>query len=153
MIRIVITFLTSLVALTILSCSGGSSSNVAVDSGNRAGNAAATPHTPLPAATIDELASGRKLYADNCQICHKENGTGGEVEFEGKKLNPDDLSSAKIKGFSDEKIIGYIKNGIEEDGMPAFEGKLSEAEMRDVVKYVRTEIQKMPAQAAQPPKS
>jgi mono/diheme cytochrome c family protein len=64
--------------------------------------------------------------------------------FEGKKLKPEDLTSAKIKGFSDEKIIGYIMKGVEDEGMPAFEGKLSEGEMRDVVKFVRVELQKKP---------
>ena len=68
----------------------------------------------------------RNVYKQNCAACHKENGTGGEIVFEGKKLKPDDLTSAKIKGFSDEKIIGYIMKGVEDEGMPAFEGKLSE---------------------------
>jgi hypothetical protein len=31
----------------------------------------------------------------------------------------------------------------------AFKGKLSEGEMRDVVKFIRVELQKMPAPAAQ----
>jgi mono/diheme cytochrome c family protein len=52
-------------------------------------------------------------------------------------LTVEDLTTAKIKGFSDEKIIGYIMNGVEDEGMPAFKGKLSEGEMRDVVKYIR----------------
>ena len=126
---------------SIVACSGDKPTNVAVNSTN-----ASTPaNKPLPAATIDELASGRKVYSDNCMGCHKENGAGGEVVIEGKKLNPDDLTSAKIKGFSDEKILGYIMNGVEDEGMPAFKGKLSEGEMRDVVKYVRVQLQKMPA--------
>lgn len=98
--------------------------------------------TPVPAATIDELASGKKVYEQSCANCHKENGTGGAVEIEGKKINADDLTSAKISKFSDEKIIGYIINGVPDEGMPAFKGKLSEGEMRDVVKYIRTEFHK-----------
>jgi mono/diheme cytochrome c family protein len=42
-------------------------------------------------------------------------------------------------------------NGAEDDGMPAFKGKLSEGEMRDVVKFIRVELQKIPVPAA--PKS
>ena len=123
----------------ISACSEEKPANVAVN--------AKTPPTassPIPEATIDELASGRKVYKENCATCHKENGTGGEMEFEGKKLKPDDLTSAKIKGFTDEKIIGYIVKGVEDEGMPAFGGKLSEGEMRDVVKFIRVELQKMP---------
>lgn len=106
------------------------------------------PKSPQPTATLDELASGRKLYEINCANCHKDNGSGGEVTIEGRKLNPDNLTSAKIKGFSDDKIIGFMIKGIEDEGMPSFKGKLSEAEMRDIVKFVRVEIQKMPVTAA-----
>lgn len=108
------------------------------------------PNSPRPAATIDELASGKKLYADNCSICHRDDGTGGQLVLEGKKLSPDNLTSAKIKGFSDEKILGYIMNGVEDEGMPAFKDKLSQAEMRDVLKFIRVELQKMPASEKDP---
>lgn len=121
-------------------CSTEKAPNVAVNSTN-----AAPVQPPLPAASIDELASGRNVYKQNCAACHKEDGTGGETIFEGKKMNAENLTSAKIKGFSDEKIIGYIQKGVEDEGMPAFEGKLSEGEMRDVVKFIRVELQKMPA--------
>jgi len=97
--------------------------------------------TPLPAATIDELGSGKKVYETNCIICHRADGTGGKVSIEGKNLNVTNLTSDKVKGFSDEKIIGYVMNGIEDEGMPAFKAKLSEGEMRDVVKFIRTELQ------------
>ena len=144
MIRSLSVILVVVSFLNVLSCGDSSKpSNVAVNTINKE-----PAHTPLPAASIDELASGRKLYSASCANCHKENGTGGEVEIEGKKMKPDDLTSAKIKGFSDEKILGYIVNGIEDEGMPAFKGKLSEGEMRDIVKFVRVELQKMPAPAA-----
>ena len=133
--------------VAIASCAGGTSNNTATVNTT---NNRTTPATPLPAATIDELASGRKVYETNCQGCHKETGKGGPVEIEGKKINPDDLTSDKIKGFSDEKILGYIMNGIEDEGMPAFKGKLSEGEMRDVVKFIRVELQKMPTASAAP---
>ena len=101
-------------------------------------NANSSPRTPpVPAATIDELASGKKVFETNCILCHRSDGNGGRVSIEGKNLNVEDLTSAKIKGFSDEKIIGYIMNGVEDEGMPAFKGKLTEGEMRDVVKHIR----------------
>mgnify|MGYP003462753455 FL=1 len=90
---------------------------------------------------------------DNCAACHKENGTGGKIEIEGKSINPDDLTTAKIKAFSDDKIIGYIYKGIEDEGMPAFKDKLNEAEIREVVRYVRGGIQKMPEPASNKPAS
>ena len=106
--------------------------------------------TPVPTATaaatpVDELAGGRELYKQNCAICHKEDGTGGKMTIEGKTINPDDLTSDKIKKFTDEKISGYIMNGVVDEGMPAFKDKLSEAQIRDVVHYVRRGIQKVEA--------
>ena len=91
-------------------------------------------------------ASGRALYSTNCANCHKENGTGGQVEIDGRKMKPDNLTDARRKGLSDEKILNVIVNGIEDEGMPAYKGKLSEGEMRDIVKFIRIELQKMPAQ-------
>jgi len=127
-----------------ISCSG--ETRVSVNTVNTANttNSSTPAQSPLPAATIDELASGRKVYWVSCQNCHKEDGTGGPMEIEGKKIDPDDLTSAKIKGCSDEKILRYVMNGVPDEGMPAFKGKLSEGEMRDVVKFVRTELQGMP---------
>jgi mono/diheme cytochrome c family protein len=143
-----ITIGVALFATFAIACSGDQPANVAVNVNTA--NATQPPTSPLPAATIDELASGRKIYSVSCQNCHRENGKGGPTEIEGKKIDPDDLTSAKIKGFSDEKILGYIKNGVEDEGMPAFEGRLSEAEMRDVLKYVRVELQGMPIDSVVP---
>lgn len=102
--------------------------------------------TATPAATpVDELAAGRELYKQNCTICHKEDGAGGKMTIEGKTISPDDLTSDKIKKFSDEKIAGYITNGVIDEGMPAFKDKLSEAQIRELVSYVRQGIQKVDA--------
>ena len=106
--------------------------------------------TPKPAAAtastpVDELAGGRESYKQNCAICHKEDGTGGKMTIEGKTINPDDLTSDKIRKFTDEKIAGYIMNGVVDDGMPAFKDKLSEAQIRAIVSYVRRGIQKIDA--------
>lgn len=137
-----IAFISFFAILTTFSCGGDTAINTTVTNSI---NTSAPAATPIPAATIDELASGRKIYQTSCQNCHQEDGTGGPVEIEGKKIDPDDLTSAKIKSFSDEKILGYIMNGVPDEGMPAFKGQLSEGEMRDVVRFIRTEIQGMPA--------
>ena len=144
--QITVVLILAFLAFAITAC--GEANKPANSVANRPPNSNVVVATPLPSATVDELASGRKVYEMNCANCHKADGTGGPVEIEGKKINPDNLTSDKIKGFTDEKIIGYIMNGIEDEGMPAFKGRLSEGEMRDVVKYVRTEIQKMPASAS-----
>lgn len=98
--------------------------------------------TPANTATPDELASGGKLYKEQCAKCHKEDGTGGEVEIEGKKLKADNLTTDKMKKMPDEKYIKYIVEGIPDEGMPSFKDILTDDEMKEVVKYIREEIQK-----------
>jgi mono/diheme cytochrome c family protein len=116
-----------------MTCANNTGSNIANLSND-------SPVLPLPTATIDELASGKKVFETNCAVCHKADGTGGKVTVEGKSLNVENLRSAKIKAFSDEKIIGYITKGVPDEGMPSFQDKLSEGEMRDVLLHIRKEF-------------
>lgn len=141
-----ISFIFSLICVAI-ACGGPGASNTqnSVASNSQPANSATPVSTP-----VDQLAMGRDLYEQNCAICHKEDGTGGKVTIEDKTLNVDDLTSDKIKKFSDEKITGYIVNGVEDEGMPAFKDKLTEAQIREIVTYVRQGIQKMPAEPAKP---
>ena len=122
-----------LAAVLLIACGGANVANVSNNPSNE-------PVKPLPTATVDQLASGKKVFETNCAVCHKADGTGGKVTIEGKSLNVEDLTAAKIKAFSDEKIIGYIMKGIPDEGMPSFKDKLSEGEMRDVVLHIRKEF-------------
>lgn len=101
-----------------------------------------TNATPEATAQTDELAAGRNLFKTNCAKCHKEDGTGGESEFEGKKHQAEDLTSDKMKKESDEEYIKYITNGIIDEGMPSFKDRLKEEEMKEIVKFIRGELQK-----------
>ena len=123
------------IGLLACACAGASSNRTAAPASNAADNAVATV-TKTP-----EGPDGQKLYMDNCAACHKENGTGGRVEIDGKVLKPDDLTSAKIKSFPDEKIARYIRDGVEDEGMPAFKEKLKENEIAAVVRFLRTGVQ------------
>lgn len=102
----------------------------------------ATNSSPNVEVKTDELAMGRKLFKDNCVRCHKEDGTGGEVEIEGKTIKPDNLTTEKMKKMPDEKYIKYLVEGIPDEGMPSFKDVLSDEQMKEVVKFIRQEIQK-----------
>ena len=102
---------------------------------NAQGNA--IPSSSTAPGTTPAVADGKEIFALNCMICHKETGTGGRVTVNGKNLNVEDLTEDKLKKAADEKLIGYITNGIEDEGMPAFKDKLKPDEIKAVVAHVR----------------
>ena len=95
-----------------------------------------------PTAAMDEFASSRKIYTEKCVRCHKEDGTGGKTEIEGTTINAENLTTDKMKKEPDAEYIEHITDGIPDEGMPAFKGKLTEQEIKDVVAYIRKELQK-----------
>lgn len=114
-------------AIIVASCSQPTNTN------KPAANAA----TPAPTPVVSRAPDGKELFALNCMICHKETGKGGKVTIEGKTINPDDLTAEKFKKMTDDKIIGYVTNGVEDEGMPAFKDKMTPEEIRAVVAHVR----------------
>lgn len=97
--------------------------------------------TPVTLPPID-TAMGKKLYNQNCAACHKETGKGGAMAIEGKNLDVDDLTTDKFKRMPDAKMYEYIIEGVPDEGMPSFKGKLKEPEMRAIVEYIRVDLQK-----------
>ncbi|CAN5343148.1 hypothetical protein BH10ACI3_BH10ACI3_28910 [soil metagenome] len=91
-----------------------------------------------PAKEVAEVASGKELYATNCMTCHRDTGKGGKVTIDGKKLEPSDLTSDKMKKRDDAKMLAGIQDGVEDEGMPAFKGKLKDDEIKAIVAHVRT---------------
>ncbi|MEP7075355.1 MAG: cytochrome c [Acidobacteriota bacterium] len=119
-------------------CSQTSVTNTTNSATNAANRAALNTQ---PAAASDDLAAGRDLYKRNCAACHRADGTGGKITLDGKTINPENLTADKFKNRPDEKLIGYITDGNDE-GMPAFKDKLKPEEIKEVVKYIRGELQK-----------
>jgi mono/diheme cytochrome c family protein len=92
--------------------------------------------------TIDDLASARKIYSEKCVNCHKENGSGGvTVLDDGTKIKAPNFMSERLKKDADDDWIETIENGAKEDGMPAFKGKITDDEIKNLVKYIRREFQ------------
>ncbi|CAN5432550.1 hypothetical protein BH20ACI1_BH20ACI1_12130 [soil metagenome] len=100
------------------------------------------PTNTQPTTVMDEMASAKKIYMDNCAKCHKEDGTGGKVVIDGETLNAENLTSAHAKKEVDAELIEHIKDGIPDEGMPAFKDRLSDEQIKMVVKYIRVDLQK-----------
>ena len=129
-------------ALMLAGCNETGSNRAAANAQN-INVAPATPAASQSSPAAEQAMDPKKLYSKNCAACHKESGEGGKVEIDGKKINPDNLTSDKIKKFPDEKIARYIREGVEDEGMPAFKDKLTEEQISAIVAYVRTDLQKV----------
>jgi mono/diheme cytochrome c family protein len=93
------------------------------------------------AAPADEIASGKAVYMEKCVKCHKENGTGGEIDVMGKKRKAANFTGDSLKKDSDAELIEAIENGVTDEGMPAFKEKLTDEQIKSVVKFIRKEFQ------------
>lgn len=134
----------SAIALFIFACSDNKTSNTATTNVNKpAANSTNTAATNTqPTAATDELASAKKIYSEKCARCHKEDGTGGEVNIEGTKIKAANLAGDRLKKDPDSEIIEAISNGIPDENMPAFKGKISDDEIKNLVKLIRRDFQK-----------
>jgi mono/diheme cytochrome c family protein len=133
----------SAIALFIFACSENKTANTNTTAATNKTSANANPTaTTQPTAAVDELATAKKIYSDRCVRCHKEDGTGGKTEIDGVKINAENLTSDKMKKEPDSELIETIENGAKEDGMPAFKGKISDEDIKNLVKLIRKEFQK-----------
>lgn len=108
---------------------------------NANSNTSQTSVTPTPKSepTPDTLAEAKTIYAEQCSICHKEDGSGGLAMVGKKKVNAASLKSGKAVTNTDEKLINYITNG--DDDMPAFKDDLSAEQIKSLVQFIRKEFQ------------
>jgi cytochrome c6 len=78
----------------------------------------------------DDAAS---LYKSKCQMCHGADGKGSPA---GQKLGVRDFHSPEVAKESDADLIKITKEG--KGKMPKFEGKLTDDQIKDLIKYIRT---------------
>jgi mono/diheme cytochrome c family protein len=85
-------------------------------------------------------AEAKAIWEKDCAKCHGPDGKGQTMM--GKRLKIKDLTEAKVQdAIKDEQIAKDIKDGVKEDGrtrMKAYGDTLSEQEIKDLVKYVRS---------------
>jgi cytochrome c553 len=87
---------------------------------------------------------GAQIYSKNCLKCHGAEGKGdGPAAKLIKNLSMGDFSNAEaMSKYSDDDLYKLISEGGEAVGkskiMPAYKGKLSDAEISAVVNYVKT---------------
>lgn len=83
----------------------------------------ALPFTSFAADTAADL------YKSKCAMCH---GTDGK-----KMAGTKEFASPDVQKMSDADLVATITNG-KPPKMPAYKGKLTDDQIKDLAKYVRT---------------
>jgi mono/diheme cytochrome c family protein len=78
--------------------------------------------------------AGADTYKSKCMMCHAADGSGSTPA--GKAMGAIPFSSPDLVKASDADLIAATKNG--KGKMPAYSGKLTDSQIKDVVAYIRT---------------
>jgi cytochrome c oxidase cbb3-type subunit III len=79
--------------------------------------------------------SGEDLFKQKCVVCHGPDGLGNNPM--GKALGIVSYKSPDVLKMKDAELADIIKNG-KNNKMPAFNAQLTDAQIKDVLKYVHT---------------
>lgn len=86
-------------------------------------------------ASLTGLAqTGADTYKAKCQMCHGTDGLGNTPAGKAMKAHP--FNSPDVLKESDADLLTVMKNG--KNKMPAFAGKLTDAQMNDALAFVHT---------------
>ena len=106
--------------------------DVAARSIRDAGMSASQAPSQSTSAPSQSARPSADLFRQNCAGCHGADGKGT------RSAGTPDFTDASVQtGLSDQQIVETIKRG-KPGRMPAFSGKLSDAEIAQVVSYVRS---------------
>jgi mono/diheme cytochrome c family protein len=78
--------------------------------------------------------AGADTYKAKCMMCHAADGSGSTPA--GKAMGAIPFSSPALVKASDADLIAATTKG--KGKMPAYSGKLTDAQIKDVVAYIRT---------------
>jgi cytochrome c6 len=87
--------------------------------------------TAFPSVTQAQDAAG--TYKAKCAMCHGADGKGSSI---GQKMGVHDFTSADVQKQTDDQLTEIITKG--KAKMPAYDGKLKDTEIKDLVAYIRT---------------
>jgi cytochrome c6 len=86
------------------------------------------------AATPARAQTGAATYKAKCQMCHAADGSGSTPAGKAMKALP--LNSPDLIKASDADLIAATTNG--KGKMPAYKTKLTAAQIKDTITYIRT---------------
>jgi copper transport protein len=83
------------------------------------------------------IARGQELYQANCLACHGSEGRGDGPTSLGLNPRPADFTSGHTDSHPDGDVYYWIKTGVPNSAMPAFEEKFNDEDIWNLVNYVR----------------
>ena len=99
------------------------------------------PGTDLP----PDIPVGQRVFAQRCAVCHGPDGRGNGPAAPSLIPHPRNFTEGKFKYKStsagkpprESDLIRTVSNGLHASAMPYFHDLLSEAEIREVVAYIK----------------
>ena len=79
-------------------------------------------------------APGEATYKAKCQMCHGADGMAATPAGKSTKARP--FNDPDVLKMSDDDLIAVTTNG--KNKMPAYKGKLTDAQIKDLVAYIHT---------------
>jgi len=96
------------------------------------------PPTELPAADSAEPVPGKAVYRYYCYQCHGYSGDANTLASSYLNPRPRDFTAHTDESLAIERMVDAVKNGRAGTAMVSFASVLDDAEITDVVEYVRT---------------
>lgn len=94
----------------------------------------ANPVAAGPAA----VAAGERVYTAHCLACHGAGGRGDGPDAKGLMPPPADLTAGHLELHTDGDLYWWISRGIDGTAMPGFADRLDDAEIWQVIHYLRS---------------
>lgn len=88
----------------------------------------------LATCTVLAQSGGADVYKSKCAMCHAADGSASSPV--GKMMKVPSFLTPEAKKTSTADYVAAVKNG--KGKMPAYASKLSDAQIKDVVAYIRT---------------
>jgi cytochrome c6 len=88
----------------------------------------------LATGTVSFAQDAAGTYKSKCQMCHGATGMADTPAGKSTKARP--FNSQDVMKMSDDDLIKVTTNG--HGKMPAYKGKLTDAQIKDVVAYIHT---------------
>ena len=91
---------------------------------------------PMPADAAS-IARGKEVYEQQCAACHGVYGRGDGLAGRLLRPRPADFRVHLAAGHTDPELFGWITDGVDGTGMPAFRDSVAEEDRWHVINYIR----------------